>query len=64
MNKSTIIEVLELLFTIEENGNDLVLFDNAYGDQFAVLYFDENNIYTGYDMQTERNGSYESKRIN
>ena len=50
MHKNTIIEVLDLLFTIEEKGNAIVLFDNAYGDQFAVLYFDENNIYTGYDM--------------
>ena len=50
MTKNEMIIVLEVLFIIEEVDGNLILRDRYCGDVFAVLYFDNNNIYTGYDM--------------
>lgn len=51
MNKTQILETLKFLkcFKIEENQNHIILYDSAYGDFIAVLYFDEEE-YKGYDI--------------
>lgn len=50
ITKDEMIRVLEELFRIEERDGNLALYDNCYGEGFAMLYFDENGIYIGYDM--------------
>jgi hypothetical protein len=50
-DKEKILEVIFYLgiFRVETKKHNVILFDQ-YDDMVAVLYFDEDGVYRGYDI--------------